>query len=106
MAFATGGPGTIVPFGILVAGVSVSAGLTGNVPRWIMWFGLVVAAVAELSSLTIAIPAAAYLLPAARFPGLVWLIAAGATLPMRRRRDRRASGASLEMKEGGATWAF
>jgi hypothetical protein len=90
LSFATGGPGFVVPFGLLVAGVSVSGALARKLPRWVMWFGLVIAAVAELSSLTIATPAAAYLLPAARFPGFVWLIVVGATLPVAR-RDRRHS---------------
>jgi hypothetical protein len=79
-AFATGGPGTVVPFGILIAGIAVSGGLPRHLPRWVMWFGLAVAAAAELSSLSIAIPAAVYLLPLARFTGFVWLITAGATL--------------------------
>jgi hypothetical protein len=84
LSFATGGPGFVVPFGLLVAGVSVSGGLARQLPRWLMWFGLVIAVVAELSSLTITTPLAAYLLPAARFPGLVWLIAVGAKLPAAR----------------------
>jgi len=84
LSFGTGGPGHVVPFGLLVAGVSVSGGLTRTLPRWVMWFGLFVAVVAELSSFTLAIPAAAYLLPAARFPGLIWLIAVGATLVSKR----------------------
>lgn len=79
-AFATGGPGHVAFFGILVAGVAVSGGLPRHLPRWVMWFGLVVAAVAELSSLAIAVPAAVYLVPLARFTGLIWLVVAGATL--------------------------
>ena len=46
-----------------------------------MIFGLVVAAIAELSSFALLAPAAAWLLPLARFPALVWLICAGALLP-------------------------
>jgi hypothetical protein len=84
LSFATGGPGFVVPFGILVAGISVSGGLTRNLPRWLMWFGLFVAIVAELSSLAIVLQGAAYLLPVARFSGFIWLIAAGVTLPSRR----------------------
>jgi hypothetical protein len=84
LSFATGGPGYVVPFGILVAGVAISGGLSRHLPRWVMGFGLVVAAVAELSSLTIALPPAAILLPIARFAGFVWLIAAGATLEKQR----------------------
>lgn len=82
-AFATGGPGHVVPLGLLVAGVAVSAGLTMRLPRWMMIFGLVVAAVAELSSLSLMVPAAAWLLPLARFPALVWIVCAGALLPRR-----------------------
>jgi len=38
----------------------------------------------ELSTLTIVTPAAAYLLPAARFPSLVWMICVGVMLPSAR----------------------
>jgi len=85
LTFALGGPGTVVPLGLLIAGVSVSAGLTRLIPRWLMWFGLVVAALAELSALTLIAPAAAYLLPAARFPALIWMICVGVLLPKSRR---------------------
>jgi hypothetical protein len=88
LAFATGGPGFVAPFGLLVAGVSVSAGIPRWIPRWLMMFGLVVAAVAELSTLALVAPAAAYLLPLARFPGFVWIVCAGVLLP----RSRRKSG--------------
>ena len=76
-----GGPGHVVPLGLLLAGMAVTAGLTGRLPRWTMVFGLVVAAIAELSVLALVFPAAAWLLPLARFPALVWLICAGVLLP-------------------------
>jgi hypothetical protein len=41
LAFATGGPGHVVPLGLLLAGASLSGGLTRMLPRWVMWFGLV-----------------------------------------------------------------
>jgi len=85
-AFATGGPGFVVPFGLLVAGISVAGGLARLLPRWLMWFGLVIAALAELSSLTLIIDAGAFLLPAARVLGLVWMISVGAKLPKSRAR--------------------
>jgi hypothetical protein len=91
VAFACGGPGYVVPFGLLVAGVAVTAGLARKLPRWVMWFGLAVAAVSELSSLTIAIAPAMYLLPVARFAGFVWIIVAGGTLPSTRRNRARHS---------------
>jgi hypothetical protein len=84
LAFATGGPGYVVPAGLLVAGVSVSAGLTRLVPRWLMWFGLIVAGFSELSALSLVMPAAVYLLPLARFPGFIWMICVGVTLPKAR----------------------
>ena len=81
-----GGPGAVVPFGLLLAGVAVSAGLSRLLPRWMMWSGLVPAAAAELSTLALVWPAAALLLPCARFLGMAWLIAAGALLPGHRSR--------------------
>jgi hypothetical protein len=90
LAFATGGPGTVVPAGLLLAGVSVSAGLHRLVPRWLMWFGLVVAAVAEVSALSLVVPSLAYLLPIARFPSFVWMICTGVLLA----KSRRPQGGS------------
>jgi len=43
--------------------------------------GLVVAAVAELSSLGLVFRPAMILLPLARLPALVWIVCAGALLP-------------------------
>jgi hypothetical protein len=104
LSFATGGPGFVVPFGLLVAGVSVSGGLARKLPRWVMWFGLIIAVLAELSSLTIAMPLAAYLLPAARFPGLVWLVVVGAKLPVAR-PGRTRSGTTRQRSLQDATQA-
>ena len=97
LAFATGGPGYVVPFGLLVAGIAVTGGLSRKLPRWVMWAGLFVAAAAELSSLSVAFDAAMYLLPLARFTGLVWIIVAGALLPKTRasRTSSEATGAPL-----------
>jgi len=85
-AFAAGGPGCVVPLGLLVAGLALTGGLSGLLPRWMMWTGLVLAGIAELSSLGLVAPMALFLLPLARFPSMVWLIAAGALLPKGRRR--------------------
>jgi hypothetical protein len=99
LAFATGGPGYAVPFGLLVAGVSVTAGLQGLAPRWLMWFGLVVAAAAELTTLSLILPAAFYLLPAARFSGFVWMICAGALLPRARARSTERGSTEVRREE-------
>ncbi|MEV7777677.1 hypothetical protein [Kitasatospora sp. NPDC088351] len=86
LAFATGGPGHVVPLGLLVAGIAVPGLLARLLPRRLALAGLVVAAVAELAALTLLVDGAAVLLPIARFTGLAWLIAAGFLLPRQRVR--------------------
>jgi len=85
LAFATGGVGCVAPAGLLVAGISVSGGLSKLLPKWLMWFGLAVAAVAEASTLGLLVTPAMYLLPLARFPAFAWMICVGALLPKTRR---------------------
>jgi hypothetical protein len=80
-SFAAGGPAFAVGFGLLAAGVSVTGGLSRLLPRWLMWFGLAIAAAGELSTFRLVFQPAAFLLPLTRFPGLVWLIATGLGLP-------------------------
>ncbi|MFI9818680.1 DUF4386 domain-containing protein [Saccharothrix variisporea] len=87
LAFITGGPGHVVPLGLLIAGVAVPGLLTGVLPRGVALAGLVIAGIAELSTLVLLVPQAAYLLPAARFTGLAWLVVTGFLLP-RSRRER------------------
>ncbi len=91
VAFAAGGPAHVEALGILLAGVAVTAGLHRFLPRWMMISGLAVAAVAELSWLSLVLPAASWLVPLARLAALAWLLAAGALLPARRRGAREAS---------------
>jgi hypothetical protein len=100
LAFGAGGPATVVPFGLLVAGVAVTAGLSRTLPRWAMWAGLGVAAAAELSSLSIAMPAATVLLPVARFTGFAWILAAAALLPATRGSRKAREAAALPTLEG------
>lgn len=86
LAFAAGGPGHVVPLGLLVAGIAVPGLLAGLLPRWLAWAGLAVAAVAELATLSLLLESATYLLPVARFAGLAWLVAVGFKLPLHRAR--------------------
>ncbi|WP_238017938.1 DUF4386 domain-containing protein [Dactylosporangium sp. AC04546] len=85
--FAAGGPGHVVPLGLLLAGMAVPGLLAGLLPRWLAWSGLVIAAVAELATLSLLFEPAAFLLPIARFTGLAWLIIAGFRLPLQRPRQ-------------------
>jgi hypothetical protein len=84
LAFATGGPGFVALLGLFVAGISVSGALHKKLPKWLMWFGLVIAVIAELSLLSLVWPALVPLVPAARFPALVWMICTAVLLPKAR----------------------
>jgi hypothetical protein len=84
LSFLTGGVGFVVGLGLLVAGVAVPALVLRLAPRWLAWAGLVIAAVCELSFLTMAIPPVQVLLPLGRYAGLLWLVAVGFLLPTRR----------------------
>lgn len=81
LAVALGGPGFTMPFGILMAGVSITAAFMKLLPRWTIVLGLLLALIGELSWLSMVIPMAGILIPIARWPGFVWLIAAGFALP-------------------------
>src|SRR5262245_2634786 len=81
LVFATGGPGHVVSLGLLMAGVSLAGGLTRRLPRWVMWFGIVLAMFAELSSLTLLTEYASLFIPLARFPAFIWILCVAFTLP-------------------------
>ncbi len=84
LGFAAGGVGHVVTLGLLLAGVCVPAGFARLLPRWLVWFGLILAVICELSSLSIILPQLSGLLPLGRFPAFIWLIGAGFTLPAAR----------------------
>jgi hypothetical protein len=86
VGFALGGPASVVFLGLLLAGMAVPALLAGLLPRWLAWAGLVLAGIAELSTLTLLWEGAAFLLPIGRFIGFAWLITAGLLLPLTRPR--------------------
>jgi hypothetical protein len=92
LAFLTGGPAHVVALGLLIAGIAVPSLILGLLPRPLAWAGLVIAALAELCTVVLIWPSLAVLLPIARFPGLIWLIAAGFLLPHRRPSRERADG--------------
>jgi hypothetical protein len=93
LQFAVGGVGFSVPLGLLMAGISIPAAFLGLLPKWIVVLGLVLAAAGELSSLEMLFPAALFLIPLTRFPGFVWLIAAGLKLPVSAARSAAPAAA-------------
>ncbi len=91
--FALGGPGYSVPFGLLMAGVSVPVLFRRLTPQWIPILGLVLAVCGELSWLSIELRPALILIPITRFLGFVWMIAVGFALPTA--IETRTNGATL-----------
>lgn len=82
IGYGLGGPGFSVPMGLLMAGVSVTAAFMKLLPRWIIVLGLILAVAGELSWLHLAFfPKLLFLIPLVRFPGFIWLVAVGFSLP-------------------------
>lgn len=80
LGFAMCGPAYSVSFGLLMAGISVPLLFRRLTPRWIPIFGLILAAIGELSWLNFEFPQALPLVPLTRFPGFIWIIAVGFAL--------------------------
>ncbi|WP_185276015.1 hypothetical protein [Leifsonia shinshuensis] len=98
LAFLAGGVGYVVGLGLLIAGMAVPGVILGLFPRWLAWAGLVVAALSELSFLSLAVEPLQFLLPIGRFAGMAWLIAAGFLLPQDRRDVRDRAGVRAEVR--------
>jgi hypothetical protein len=82
LGFIGGGPGFVVPLGLFLAGVSLTAGIPRFVPRWVMWLGIVTAVACELASFTLVNFTAGYFIPVGRFISIIWMIAVSLTLPI------------------------
>jgi hypothetical protein len=91
LVFLTGGPAHVVTLGLLVAGMAVPSLILRLLPRPVALVGLMIAVLAELTTLVLVWPALAFLLPIARFGALIWLVLAGALLPLRRQNKRAAN---------------
>lgn len=83
ISFAAAGPGFAVLLGFFVAGVSLAAGLHKSLPRWLMWFGIVIGLACELAAFTVLNFKAGYFIPVGRFVSIVWMLGVSLTLPMR-----------------------
>ena len=93
LTYLTGGPWHVVTLGLLIAGIAVPGLIVGLLSRSVAWTGLVIAGLAELATLVLIWPGLSPLLPVARVSGLVWLIVAGALLPLRRRNRQAVTAA-------------
>ncbi len=81
LVISIGGVGFSVPMGILILGLSIPAAIMKLLPKWLVIFGFALGAIGELSWLSLVIPQALFLIPLTRFPGFIWVIAAGFLLP-------------------------
>lgn len=90
LSFGFGGAGFALGSALLIAGVAVPSLILRLTPRWLAIAGLVVAAAGAVSVLSLLVPALGVLLPIARFGGLLFLLAASATLPISRRARRHS----------------
>jgi hypothetical protein len=85
ISYAFGGPGFSIPMGLLIAGICIPAAFLKLLPKWIVVFGLILAVAGELSWFNLVFPQVVFLIPLVRFPGFIWLIAAGFALPKGKR---------------------
>jgi hypothetical protein len=83
LVFLVGGPGHMAALGLLVVGMAVPSVALRLTPRAVAWSGVVIGALAELTTLVLVWPRLGVLLPIARVAALVWLVVAGALLPRR-----------------------
>jgi hypothetical protein len=81
VVYAVGGVGYSVPLGLLMAGVSVSAGMMRLFPKWLVVLGILLAVCGEASWFSLLSLKLLFLIPLTRFPGFIWLIATGFLLP-------------------------
>jgi len=95
-AFGLGGVGYSAPLGLLIAGIAIPAGFSRLLPEWIVVSGIVLAAIGEVSTLTLLFPKLVLLIPLTRFPGFLWLIAAGFALPRKVVAKRAAAVVTVQ----------
>lgn len=81
LAFLCGGPGNVMPTGLLIAGIALSALPQRRLAPWLLTAGLMIALIALCTTASLTVTATAFLLPIARFTGMAWLIAVGFRLP-------------------------
>ena len=83
LVFLVGGPGHMAALGLLVVGISVPSLTLRLTPRTVAWTGVVIAGLAELTTLVLVWPRLGVVLPIARVSALGWLVVVGALLARR-----------------------
>jgi hypothetical protein len=85
LSYLIGGSAHVTALGLLVAVAALAGRRSGLLPRWLATYGLVVGAVGVLSVLNLGVPllpdtVIAYLIPAGRFLGFVFIVASALIL--------------------------
>jgi hypothetical protein len=78
--FLLGGVVFAVGFGLLAAGVSVTSYFMRLLPRWLVVFGMLLAATGELASLSLIAYPANFFIPITRYLGLIWMVSVAVAL--------------------------
>lgn len=94
LSFLFGGMAYAVTFGLLVAGVTITGYFSRLLPKWLAVFGMVIAIAGELSSLSLVIPVANFLIPITRYLGFIWLVIVALQLSQRKTVPQAQAAAS------------
>lgn len=90
--FLSGGAAHVASLGLFVGAASIAASRARALPRWILWLGIVAAALSILSLASLVWFPATILLPLGRLLSLVWSIAVGLVLALGKQREPGAGG--------------
>jgi hypothetical protein len=82
--FGFGGIAFTATLGLLMAGISVPCLFGAYAPKWLGWLGLILAGIAEISTLNLIFPKLVWMLPIVRFPSFIWMLGIGFTLIKKR----------------------
>lgn len=85
--FLSGGVAHVASLGLFVGAGSIAALRARALPRWILWLGIVAAALSILSLASLVFFPATILLPLGRLLSFIWSIAAGLVLALGKHRE-------------------
>ena len=83
LSYGLGGPAFSLTMGLFIGVLAAAGWRAGALPGWVVCSGAVIACIGLVSWGNLLVPEARFLtllIPLTRFPSLIWLIAAGATL--------------------------
>jgi len=90
--FLSGGAAHVASLGLFVGATSIAALRARALPRWILWLGILAAALSILSLASLVWFPATILLPLGRLLSLIWSIAVGLVLALGKQREPGAGG--------------